>query len=298
MTDATTPESTGQSDADDTGEPQQSAGRQAKTWIVAAVVAGLAAGIGAETQGAFTATVDFVKDLFTTTDPHDDVPLTAKASFVDPWDVCEGGGGMVYLKPPTLPAIEQEFGKRWKINSSYSTQSTFDSTYEAKAANYTIVNLLIQGKSADAVVIKRIRVKPVEVRPAPKALRLRSSGGCGDANMSRFSVDLDSPQQQLKFKDGKTDQGKQRVSGFPYRVTKADPEAVVVVPVTNQSYCRFDFLVEWESGEQSGVLEVGDGDHQNAPFEVVSGSASPKYSIDQDLKARPMTESKVVDPLG
>ncbi|MEV7365466.1 hypothetical protein [Streptomyces sp. NPDC091299] len=295
----TTSDSADQSEGEDSREQAQAGhARRMKTWVAAAVAAGLAAGVSGEAQGVFSAVVDEVKSWFISPAPDEDIPLTADASVADAWDPCEGGSGMVFLKPPTLSAVKQEFGKRWSgSDPDYYKKSTFDARYEAKPANYAIVNLLIQGKSSQAVVIERVTVKPVSVQEAPKGLRLRTEGGCGGTNMSRFLVDLDAQQPRLKFKDGTDEDGKRRVSGFPYQVTSSDPETAVIVPVTNEHYARFKLVVEWKSGKQSGELEVGDSNRDNAPFEVASGSASRKYLIDQNLTPQPMEEPKVTDPL-
>ncbi|MEV8319393.1 hypothetical protein AB0Q95_35070 [Streptomyces sp. NPDC059900] len=294
----TTPDRTDQSEGE-SGENQPEAGRskRMKTWVAAAVAAGLAAGVSGEAQGVFSSMVSYVKDWFVPPSPDESLPFTAETTVVDPWDVCVGGAGMVFLKPPSLKAVKQEFGKRWSGDDpNYWKESTFDTRYEAKPANYSIVNLLIQGKTSKAVVIERISVKPVSVKDAPKGLRLRTWGGCGDANMSRFLVDLDTERPQLKFRDGRDDDGKRRVSSFPYKVTSNDPETAVIVPMTNEHDYRFKFVIEWKSGADSGELEVGDGSRGDAPFEVVSGSASEQYSLGQDLKPQPTQEPKVTDP--
>ncbi|PKV83078.1 hypothetical protein BX283_0569 [Streptomyces sp. TLI_146] len=268
-----------------------------KTWVAAAVAAGLTAGVSGEAEGVFSSMVSHVKAWFVSPAVDEGVPFTAEATVVDPWDVCVGGGGKVFLKSPSLTAVTQEFGKRWSgSDPNYWKTSTFDTRYEAKPANYTIVNLLIQGKSSKAVVIERITVKPVSVKDAPKGLRLRTVGECGDANTSRFLVDLDTERPQLKFRDGKDDDGKRRVSSFPYKVTSDDPETAVIVPMTNEHDYRFKFVIEWKSGAESGELEVGDGGRGDDPFEVVSGSASKQYTLNQDLKPRPTQEPKVTDP--
>ncbi|MGW3037461.1 hypothetical protein ACWDCB_40480 [Streptomyces sp. NPDC001178] len=298
MAETTTPDHADQSEGSGREEPQPGAAIRARTWLVTAVVAGLAAGIGVVAQDAVTSAVDGVKNSLLPP-PTGEPPLTAKASMTDPMDVCEGGGGVVYLKPPSVPSVEREFNKK-----SSDDSSTFDTEHEARAANYGIINLLIQGKGEQAVTISKISIKAVKVQPAPKALRIRPTGSCGDANMSRFSVNLDSLQQQLKFKDGRTDEGEQRVSGFPYQVTQSDTETVVIVPVTNKSDYRFKIAVDWESGDQSGTLEVGDGKRHDEPFEIVSGAASAKYSLGQEmvgqdkvrLKLSPLKEGPVIDP--
>ncbi|MFD5231434.1 hypothetical protein ACFWJ5_23450 [Streptomyces qaidamensis] len=299
MADATTSRNVNEPDGDGNGgnQPPGGLGTPMKTLLAGAVLAGVVGGVTGVIENMFSATVDYGKGLLSPNDPAGDVPITAQASALDPEDTCGGGGGVVYLKPPTLPIIKQEFEKRWSPeHPSYYLDSKFNARHEAKAANYTIVNLLIQGKGTEAVTIKNVKIKPVKVQPAPKGLRLRILGQCGDANMSRFSVDLDAREPRLKFKDGRNDSGQERKSGFPYRVTKGDPESLVVVPVTNVSHYRFKLLVEWETGDASGVLEVGDRKRDSEPFEVVAGLPSPKYMIQPDLKILPHKESRITDP--
>ncbi|MBT1098353.1 hypothetical protein [Streptomyces sp. Tu102] len=57
-----------------------------------------------------------------------------------------------------------------------------------------------------------MKVRPDKVAPAPKALRLKVAGGCGDGSASRFSIDLDSPGQRKVFKAGKNGLGAELVS--------------------------------------------------------------------------------------
>jgi hypothetical protein len=304
MAETATPDHGNHPEGSGSDGPKPGPAVRARTWLVTAVVAGLAAGIGVVAQDAVTSAVDGVKNSLFPPGP-DEPPLTAKASTVDPMDACEGGGGIVYLKPPTVSAAEQEFNKQLKNPTGpLANESTFDEIHEAKPANYAIINLLIQGKGEQAVTIRKVSIKAVKVRPAPKVMRIRPNGSCGDANMSRFSVDLDSAHPRLKFKDGRTDEGKQRMSAFPYQVTKSDTETIVIVPVTNRSDYQFKIAVDWESGEQSGTLEVGDGTAHGDPFEIVAGSASTKYQLDQEmtdqdkvkLRLSPLNEGPINDP--
>ena len=88
---------------------------------------------------------------------------------VDPMDVCEGGGGIVYLKPPTAPAAEREFNKQFKNPTGLLADgSTFDTKHAARAANYGIINLLFGGKGEQAVTISKVSIKAVKYNPHPK----------------------------------------------------------------------------------------------------------------------------------
>ncbi|MGW2555756.1 hypothetical protein [Streptomyces sp. NPDC001635] len=122
--------------------------------------------------------MDEVKSWFISPAADEDVPLTADASVADAWGPCECGSGMVFLKAPTLSDVRQEFGKRWSgSDPDYFKKSSYDARCEAEPVNFVIVNLPIQGKSSQTVVIERGEnearyVRPPYLTPRP---RFRSS---------------------------------------------------------------------------------------------------------------------------
>ncbi|MFI8280973.1 hypothetical protein ACIGBH_40120 [Streptomyces sp. NPDC085929] len=252
----------------------------------------MALGIANIGTGFIGSAYDAVRGWFVS-EKHPD-PLTATADRVDPWDRCSGGDGVVYLKPTSIADARQQVLQQEKQTQLPEEPSKFDRAHHATPANYTIVQLHVQGKSADAVTIEGIRVHPLERHPAPKFLRVTTWAACGDTNMNRFSVNLDK-RPALKFKNGFNSSGGQRIRGFPVRVTSSDPEEVVVVAYTTDGAFKFKLSIDWRSGDRSGVKEVGDP--HGAPFEVASGYQSPGYTIEEDGKASPLgTEAKQGDP--
>jgi hypothetical protein len=175
-------------------------------------------------------------------------------------------------------------------------KSNFDRTYSGQPANFVILNMQIHGKSDEAITINDVSIVPVKVTPAPRALRLAPEGGCGGSSKSRFSIDLDSPGQRKLFKAGNDDAGTELVRRFPYQVTKSEPESMEILPFTNMSDYSFRLAISWASSAGKSVTVVGDVNHGNQPFRVVSGAQSQKYKVGQDATARPYAEKKVGDP--
>ncbi|MGW2851498.1 hypothetical protein ACWDAZ_05485 [Streptomyces sp. NPDC001215] len=264
------------------------------TWLIGALLVGLGTGIANIGQGFVGSAYSTVKGWFI----HEKPPnlLTATASRVDPWDRCSGGDGVVYLKRTSITDARRQVLQQEKQTQASEEPSKFDKVHHAVPANYTIVELHLQGTSADAVTIEGIRVHVLERNAAPKGLRVTTWAACGDTNMNRFSAKLDSQRPTLKFKSGINSYGQQRIRGLPVRVTSSDPEEVVIVAYTTKGAFKFKLSVEWQSGDRSGVKEVGDphGD----PFEVASGYQSSQYIIDESNEARPMhVKPQEGDPL-
>ncbi|MEH0586847.1 hypothetical protein QA942_23270 [Streptomyces sp. B21-106] len=254
------------------------------SWLIGALIIGLGTGIANIGQG-------FVRSAFSTVKGwivHEKPPnlLTATATKVDPWDRCSGGDGVVYLKPTSIADARRQVLQQEKQTQASEEPSKFDTMHHAAPANYTIVQLHLQGTTADAVTIEGIRVQLLERHPAPRGLRVTTWAACGDTNMNRFAANLDSQRPALKFKSGINSYGQQRIRGLPVRVTSSDPEEVVIVAYTTKGAFKFKLSVDWQSGDRSGVKEVGDP--HGAPFEVASGYQSSQYTIDESNEARLM----------
>ncbi|MEV6583271.1 hypothetical protein AB0M92_34510 [Streptomyces sp. NPDC051582] len=233
-----------------------------------------------------------------------DAPLSFTVEEVNPWDSCDGGAGVVFMKPPTLDEAAAELGRNRTVTTAEETAAfwkrleSFGGTHDAAPADLTIIRLNVQGRSGHAVTVKDISVKQQESLPLPKqSLRLRYAGGCGDANMSRFAVNLDKKSPKLEFKDGQSDTGSMRVRGFPVKVSESDPENFVIVAFTSAGLHRFSLSIEWSSDGASGATEVKSKDQKE--FAVASGNGGPQYSYGQDGKFQPITyRMNPEDPFG
>ncbi|MER7921830.1 MULTISPECIES: hypothetical protein [unclassified Streptomyces] len=311
MADTNTPDADTQPNGSGGNQQPQPMSKKVKTFVWAAVLVGLSGSITAITQGAVSWVTDGIAHPFKDDDakPKPSSPKTgpttsmAKTPFTatleqpSPWDSCENGSGMVYLKPPSLAAIDTEWKRRWvPPYDIMGLKSNFDKKYLGEPANFVILKVQIHGTSDEAITINDVSIVPVKVAPAPKALRLKSEGGCGGSGESQFSINLDSPGQRKVFKVGKDESDAELVRRFPYQVTKSVPETMEILPFTNVSDYSFRLAISWASSAGKSVTVVGDLNHGNQPFRVVSGAQSEKYKIGQDATARPYAETKVDDP--
>ncbi|MFI5999515.1 hypothetical protein ACIA98_03720 [Streptomyces sp. NPDC051366] len=229
----------------------------------------------------------------------DTAPLAFTVDEVNPWDSCDGGAGMVFLKPPTLNEAAAELGRNKAVTTADESAAfdkrleAFGGAHEAVTADYAIIHLNVQGKTARAVTVKNIAIKPQETQPLPKSsLRLRYSGACGDANMSRFAANLDKKTPALVFKEGQSSSGEMRVRGFPVQVSESDTENFVIVAFTSAGVHRFTLSIEWSSDGVSGTTEVRRNNKKE--FTVASGNGGQQYFYEQDGKFHPITSK--MDP--
>ncbi|MFG2616499.1 hypothetical protein ACGFXC_02675 [Streptomyces sp. NPDC048507] len=226
--------------------------------------------------------------------PSGETPLTYTVEEVNPWDSCDGGRGVVFMKPPALDEAAAELGRNKSVTNAEENTAfqkrleAFGTTHEAAPADVTTLRLNVQGKTGRAVTLKNITVKPQGTQPLPKeSLRLRYEAGCGDGNVSRFSVNLDKRTPTLEFKEGQSDTGTMRVRGFPVKVSESDPENFEIVAFTSAGLHRFTLSIEWSADGVPGTTEVKRNDKKD--FAVASGNGGPQYSYGQDGRFTALT---------
>ncbi|AJF65308.1 helix-turn-helix domain-containing protein [Streptomyces vietnamensis] len=131
----------------------------------------------------------------------------------------------------------------------------------------TLVRLSVQGKGASAVVLQGLHVRVVG-RAAPLSWgAYRMDDGCGGAvTPRRFAVDLDAPRPLARPVDGYDASGEEGRTipavSFPYAVTAAEPEELLVSARTVGCDCRWFLELEWSSEGRSGVARIADEDGQ------------------------------------
>ncbi|MBT1098354.1 hypothetical protein [Streptomyces sp. Tu102] len=149
MVDANTQENAGtQPDDPENSESQQPWKNRVKAAVVGAVAAGLLASVAALAQGALDGVFDGVIGLIKGEDDakakslgQAKPPFTVTIERISPWDACDNGSGMVYLKPPSLTAIQEEWKKRFEppYDNSMGEKSDFDQKYQGQPANYVVL---------------------------------------------------------------------------------------------------------------------------------------------------------------
>ncbi|QGZ49053.1 helix-turn-helix domain-containing protein [Streptomyces sp. QHH-9511] len=147
----------------------------------------------------------------------------------------------------------------------------------------TLVRVSVQGKGAAAVVLQALHVRVVERgAPLPWAA-YRMDDGCGGAvTPRRFEVDLDRPRPVARALDGYDASGEEGRTlpavSFPYAVSAAEPEELLVSAGAAGCDCRWYLELEWSSEGRRGTVRIGDED--GAPFRTSGAKGRPVYGYD------------------
>jgi hypothetical protein len=147
----------------------------------------------------------------------------------------------------------------------------------------TLVRVSVQGKGAAAVVLQALHVRVVERgAPLPWAA-FRMGGGCGGAvTPRRFEVDLDRPRPVARALDGYDASGEEGRTlpavSFPYAVSAAEPEELLVSAGAVGCDCRWYLELEWSSEGRRGTVRIGDED--GAPFRTSGLRGRPVWEYD------------------
>ncbi|WP_405872730.1 helix-turn-helix domain-containing protein [Streptomyces zaomyceticus] len=147
----------------------------------------------------------------------------------------------------------------------------------------TLVRVSVQGKGAAAVVLQALHVRVVERgAPLPWAA-YRMDDGCGGAvTPRRFAVDLDRPRPVARALDGYDASGQEGRTlpavSFPYKVSAAEPEELLIHAGAAKCDCRWYLELEWSSEGRRGTVRIGDED--GAPFRTSGAKGRPVYVYD------------------
>lgn len=147
----------------------------------------------------------------------------------------------------------------------------------------TLVRVSVQGKGAASVVLQALHVRVVERgAPLPWAA-YRMGGGCGGAvTPRRFEVDLDRPRPVARALDGYDASGEEGRTlpavSFPYAVSAAEPEELLVSAGAVGCDCRWYLELEWSSEGRRGTVRIGDED--GAPFRTSGLRGRPVWEYD------------------
>ncbi|MFB7423924.1 helix-turn-helix domain-containing protein [Streptomyces hydrogenans] len=187
------------------------------------------------------------------------------------------GCGHTYLAERTPPPPpEPADARRWAAAAG------------AVHGGETLVRVSVQGRGAAAVVLQGLHVRVVERGTPPAWSAYRMDDGCGGAvTPRRFEVDLDRPRPVARALDGYDASGEEGRTlpavSFPYAVTAADPEELLVSARTARCDCRWFLELEWSAEGRSGTVRIGDED--GSPFRTSGTEGRPAYGYDSPGRA-------------
>ncbi|MFE5509371.1 helix-turn-helix domain-containing protein [Streptomyces sp. NPDC056529] len=242
--------------------------RRRRRWGWAGLVCGALAVVGAVTLG-----VVLLPGKAPERAAEPPVPLTWTVAS----DLWKNGCGHTYLVERTPPPPPEAADAR----SWATAQGAVD-------GGETLVRVSVQGKGAAAVVLQALHVRVVERgAPLPWAA-YRTDDGCGGAvTPRRFEVDLDRPRPVARSLDGYDASGQEGRTlpavSFPYAVSAAEPEELLVSAGTAGCDCRWYLELEWSSQGRRGTVRIGDED--GAPFRTSGAKGRPVHGYDSVERA-------------
>ncbi|GAB3969717.1 hypothetical protein [Streptomyces sparsus] len=147
----------------------------------------------------------------------------------------------------------------------------------------TNVEITVQGTAADAVVLRALRARVVERRSPPSWNAYAMDQGCGGAlTPAVLALDLDVPRPRVRPVDGYDASGtgvELPAREFPLRVSRTDPEVLLVQAEAEGCDCDWYLELDWASAGRTGTLRVDDN---GRPFRTSSAEGRPTYVYGQD----------------
>ncbi|MFE7513353.1 XRE family transcriptional regulator, partial [Streptomyces sp. NPDC057540] len=182
-------------------------------------------------------------------------------------------------KPPTAPPFTYTVASLWENGCGHTyladrpparvpappvpaDAARWAGALGAVDGGQTLVRLTVQGKGSSAVVLQGLHVRVVG-RAAPLPWEAyRMDEGCGGAvTPRRFAVDLDASRPLARPVAGYDASGEEGRTipavSFPYAVTAAEPEELLVSARTAGCDCRWFLELEWSAQGRSGVARIG-----------------------------------------
>jgi hypothetical protein len=128
----------------------------------------------------------------------------------------------------------------------------------AKDAGRTQLEIRLQGRAADAVILNQPKVVLESSDEASTTTVFYYETECGSGFAHRYyKVDLDSSQPRLIPTEGMEDGRSIPAQPFPLKINNGDPETLRVEATTVAKDIRWRLDIPWYSGSDSGTYSVG-----------------------------------------
>ncbi|MET8020212.1 hypothetical protein [Streptomyces decoyicus] len=135
--------------------------------------------------------------------------------------------------------------------------------------------ITVSGKSEQAIVLKDLTFHVEERRP-PLAGIVIPDTACPSAFSYRSAeVKLNAQPPQWKPAGTRKEGDRSEPLSFPYKVTAADPEVLVVTVDPAGCHCTWWAELAWVSGNESGSALIKEG---GRPFQTTSTKGLPAFT--------------------
>lgn len=146
---------------------------------------------------------------------------------------------------------------------------TWVSALGGVASGEQFIELTVQGKGKDTVVLQALHVRTVRTGAPLDWSDYAMGVGCGGGVSTKsFAIDLDSARPDAVPKAGQRD--------FPYKVSESDPEVLYITANTDNHDVIWYLELEWSSGDRHGTLRLDD---QGRPFRTSADTGTAAYDF-------------------
>lgn len=137
------------------------------------------------------------------------------------------------------------------------------------------IELTIRGTSANAIVLKSLRLIMLERRTAPTGAYVSQTCGGPSLTPRIYDVDIDDPNPRLVPRQQTESENQPAARPFPYQVSRSDAEVIRVNAVTRSCDCSWALELLYVDGERSVTRRIDDG---GKPFRTLPDRAPPAGS--------------------
>jgi hypothetical protein len=187
---------------------------------------------------------------------------------------------------PITVTVRGPFGDEWMVPATAAElpvareMITYFDDWAAEHDGMLIspyeLEILVEGRSAQAVVLRAMRVIIDSRRPANDGIRARTVGWAGGLLIPRgFALDLGEGDALLRpvnspWNDAPT-------PPFPYSVSQGDPELFHLSVSTSEVDCLWRLEIDWTADGIDGTYRIDDG---GKPFRIACGGRRRAYVFD------------------
>ncbi|WP_455361075.1 helix-turn-helix domain-containing protein [Streptomyces sp. SYSU K21746] len=153
--------------------------------------------------------------------------------------------------------------------------STWAAAQRAVHGRQTVVEITVQGDTAQPAVLQALQVRVTGRRtPLPWNLYAMSQGCGGILTPATFAVNLDAPRPLARPVAGFDGEKELPAVTFPFRVSSTDPVVLRVEADTSGCDCDWYLELVWTRSGRSGTTRIDDG---GRPFRTSAAKGRPEY---------------------
>ena len=263
------PERAHDRDPEERDDAARTTSRRFTRWVWGVLVAAIAAILTSAVTGVLSSAGSGLRGLVTGED--DPVGVVVTSDFVrssrfparaSSWIITRPIGALQYPREAVEAQDVVELD-RWAEG------------YDAIDANFTDVEVVVTGRSAEPVILDGIRIKVVKRGPPPTGVQVGPLGA-GAVAVRSFLVDLDRTPPSVAYFTGDEPAPGERPVEFPYRVSATEPEVFVIISQTERHDVTWVAELSWISGEQRGVTVI---DNDGTPFRTAASANATPYDF-------------------